>query len=200
MRFGGTEAGIPFSDYGTDLVKVTVWGDTLLALDEGELAAKALSDFLGVPCRLVRHLPNEHPRLRHSSFFDRKVQVSFADGYPLLVVSEESLADLNSRLLEPVPVNRFRPNIVVSVPHAYDEDSWRTLRVRDVLLEGANACVRCVTTTIDQATGKRDERQEPLRTLAMYRKTDKGAVFGRNFVNLTQGFIRKGDVLKVLEY
>lgn len=175
--------------------EAVVWGDTCKGLDEGDEIAEAFSTFLSRSVRLVRYLP-QNPRLRMSSHLGERVSISFADAYPLLVISEASLADLNRRLPErkwPLEMNRFRPNIVIGHTRPYEEDKWQAIAVNGVLLRGVNQCVRCATTLVDQATGK--VGKEPLRTLGKYRKTPKGVVFGRNFIHLGEGTIRRGDVV-----
>ena len=157
--------------------------------------AQAFSSFLAKPVRLVRFVP-QNPRLRMSSHLGERVSISFADAYPLLIISEASLRDLNRRLPtrhEPLEMNRFRPNIVISHSLPYAEDEWQAISVNGVLLRGANQCVRCATTLVDQATGRTGK--EPLRTLGKYRKTPKGVVFGRNFIHLGEGRIHRGDIV-----
>ena len=176
-----------------ELRTVTVWQDTVTADDCGEEPAAWLSEFLGLPCRLVRagaaytrplparKLPStlhHEPRTAH--------EVSFADGYPFLAISEESLADLNARLDTPLPMNRFRPNLVVAGGAPYAEDEWGRLRIGTVVFHGATCCGRCTVTTTDQFTAERGK--EPLRTLATYRRDAAGDVmFGRNLVHETKG-------------
>lgn len=175
-----------------------VWGDRCKGFDEGDQIAYTFSNFLGKRVRLVRYIPS-YPRLRMSSHLGKRISVSFADAYPLLVISEASLADLNRRIPEgereyPLEMNRFRPNIVIGDARPYEEDKLKTISVNGVLLQGVNQCVRCATTLVDQAgrTGK-----EPLRTLNKYRKTPKGVVFGRNFIHLGEGRIKIGDPVKM---
>jgi uncharacterized protein YcbX len=126
-------------------------------------------------------------------------QVLFADGYPFLLISEESLEELNRRLDEPLPMNRFRPNIVIKgsgLPHT--EDIIKRFRLGDVILNGVKPCARCKITTTDQETtlvGK-----EPLRTLATYRRgADGGVMFGQNLIPENKGMLRVGDSLKIVQ-
>lgn len=175
--------------------EAVVWGDTCRGLDEGVEVAYEFSSFLGRECRLVRYVP-ENPRLRMSSHLGERISISFADAYPLLVISQASLADLNQRLPaghRPLLMKRFRPNVVIGGVGPYEEDEWSTISVNGVRLQGANQCVRCATTLVDQATG--ESGKEPLRTLNQYRKTPKGVVFGRNFVHLDEGIIREHDIV-----
>jgi uncharacterized protein len=184
---------------------VIIWKDTVLAEDCGDGPAAWLSDFLGLACRLVRagdaysrpvlahKLP---PALRPDP--PAAHEVSFADGFPFLVISEESLADLNGRLDAPVPMNRFRPSVVVAGGAPYAEDTWGRFRIGDVVFHGATRCGRCIVTTTDQITAERGK--EPLLTLSGYRRDADGSVmFGRNVVNETKsGRVAIGDRVELL--
>ncbi len=126
-------------------------------------------------------------------------RVSFADGYPVLLIGAASLDDLNGRLATKLPMNRFRPNVVIEGSSPYAEDGWRRIRIGEVAFRVVKPCARCVVTTVDQATGTRgDERTEPLRTLATYRKSELGVLFGQNLVPDGTGTIRVGDAVEVL--
>ena len=122
-------------------------------------------------------------------------QVSLADGYPLLIIGEASLADLNKRLPSPVPMNRFRPNLVFSGGHAYEEDAWKEFRIGESLFKGVKPCSRCVLTTIDQDTGA--QGKEPLATLASYRKKENKIYFGQNVLALNEKTIYEGATIHV---
>jgi uncharacterized protein YcbX len=121
------------------------------------------------------------------------VRVSFADGFPFLMISEESLADLNRRLADPLPMNRFRPNLVVAGGEPYAEDGWERIEIGGVRLRVVKPCARCLVTTTDQATGERGS--EPLRTLATYRKVNGEVMFGQNVVHENAGHLRTGDIV-----
>lgn len=169
--------------------EVTVWKDTCRAEGCGAEADQWLSTFLGGVCRMV-YMPDStvRPIGRAAPAPGR---VSFADAYPLLLLSEASLADLNSRLDEPLPMNRFRPNIVVGGVPAFAEDGWRGFAAGDVRFAVTKQCVRCVLTTIDQETAAGGV--EPLRTLATYRRVADGVVFGVNLAHGGPGRIVLGD-------
>jgi uncharacterized protein YcbX len=190
-RLRATEAG-PRLD-------VTVWRDTVAAVDQGDAVADWLSAFLNASVRLVR-LPSDSVRLVDPAYAPRPIdQVGFADGYPLLLIAEESLADLNRRLAIPLPMNRFRPNVVVrGWGRPYAEDEWAELRIGSVPFEGVKACARCAITTVDQATAARGN--EPLATLAGYRWIERGLLFGQNLVHASEGRIRVGDRLTVQRF
>jgi uncharacterized protein YcbX len=176
---------------------VSVWRDTCAGLDQGAAAAEWLSEFLGQATRLVRFDGTVRRRSdpRYAGEYDASTE--FADGFALLLISEASLADLNSRLPAPVPMNRFRPNIVISGVDAYAEDRILMLANREVELRMVKPCTRCVVTTTDQATAK--VGSEPLRTLLTYRRHPGlgGAMFGQNAI-VTRGAgstLRVGDTL-----
>lgn len=170
--------------------EVTVHRSECQGTDQGDEAARWFSERFDVDCRLVR-FTGHRPTSRGGG------EVAFADGYPLLVISAESLADLNGRLDEPLPMDRFRPSLVVEGLGAYGEDEVRLLRVGGTVVELVKSCARCVITTTDQATGERG--REPLRTLARYRTIDRGIRFGRNGVPREPGVLTVGDPVEVLE-
>ncbi|MDE0021733.1 MAG: MOSC N-terminal beta barrel domain-containing protein [Candidatus Poribacteria bacterium] len=174
---------------------VVVWGDECGAIDQGKEPAEWLSDFLKKPSRLVRMADNHR---REAGWGDSLV--GFADRYAFLFISEASLDDLNSRLETPLPMNRFRPNIVVRGAKPYEEDEWSRVKIGETRFRGRTRCTRCATTATDQETAARGV--EPLRTLATYRRTPKGDVaFGRNFNHLDiGGQISVGDVIDTTQF
>lgn len=174
--------------------RVTVWDDTCAATWVGDRAAEWFSRFLGTPCTLV-HMADQVVRPADPAFAPPGTRVSFADGFPFLLISEESLADLNDRLADPLPMNRFRPNLVVAGGEPYAEDGWGRVEVGGVLLRVVKPCERCLVTTTDQATGERGK--EPLRTLATYRKVGSGVMFGQNVVHEDTGLLRVGDPVAI---
>ena len=117
--------------------------------------------------------------------------------YPLLLISECSLEDLNRRLAEPLPMNRFRPNLVVRGCAPYVEDGWRRIRIGKIVFHVVKPCSRCTTTTVDQATGERG--REPLMTLATYRRVGNKVMFGQNLIHEGTGKLVVGDELAVLD-
>ncbi len=169
---------------------VTVWDDTCLATWVGDRAAEWFSDFLGSPCSLV-YMADQVVRSADPAFAPPGVRVSFADGFPFLMISEESLADLNRRLADPLPMNRFRPNLVVGGGEPYAEDGGGRIEIGSIRLQVVKPCARCLVTTTDQATGERGK--EPLRTLATYRKVAGEVMFGQNVVHEAPGRLRVGD-------
>jgi uncharacterized protein len=186
---GMEELEIPIYPQAESSIDVRVWGDT----NRGELvteeANRWFTEFLKFPCRLV-HKPEDDPRLVDSSFAESGDQVGFADGFAFLLISEASLEDLNMRLEDPLPMNRFRPNFVVKGCGPYAEDGWSRLRIGSVPFRVAEPCPRCAITTVDQETGTRGK--EPLRTLATYRKFEGEVFFGRNLIHDTLGTVSVG--------
>ena len=170
--------------------QVTVWDDTVSAAWAGESAASWFTEFLGTPCSLV-HMAEDVLRSADPAYAPSGARVSFADGFPFLLISEESLADLNGRLGRALPMNRFRPNLVVSGGEAFAEDGWDRLEIGGIGLRVVKPCGRCVVTTTDQSTGERG--QEPLRTLATYRRQGGEVMFGQNVVHENTGRLRVGD-------
>jgi len=179
-------------------LEVVVWRDRCLAYDSGAEVAEWLTDFLGAPCRLV-HMPASTVRPVDPAYAAPTDQVGFADAFPLLLAAEESLADLNTRLPEPIPMNRFRPNLVIRGAGPYAEDTWTAIRMGSLTFRVAKACARCVTTTVDQVTGVKDGK-EPLATLATYRQSPRGVLFGQNLIHDAPGVLRVGDGVDVLSY
>jgi uncharacterized protein YcbX len=169
-------------DHGGESRRVRIWDDSCLAIDAGDEAAGWLSTVLDDTLRLVRVDPKA-PRHANPKYAGPTPQpVNFTDGYPVLLISTESLAELNRRLPEPIPMARFRPNLVIDGVSAHAEDSMTRFRSGPVVLRGVKLCTRCAVTTTDQTTGIRDKRQEPLRALGKYRHdyTLKGVTFGQN--------------------
>ena len=179
---------------------VTIWGHDCEALDEGSTVAQWLGQFLGRECRLVRFDP-AHRRISEREWTEPyEAETQFSDGFALLALSTASLADLNARLAAPLPMNRFRPNLVLEGIDAFDEDRIEDLSDGDIRLKPVKACTRCKITTTNQDTGC-FEGDEPLRTLKTYRydATLKGVCFGQNLIILSGAGARlmRGQSLQV---
>ncbi|KUG09660.1 MOSC domain-containing protein [Solirubrum puertoriconensis] len=186
---------VPFEAEHKGTQFVTVWDDMVFAFRGLREHDEWFSEALGLNCRMV-HMPEA--ALRAPDGGDARGLVSFADAYPFLVIGQASLDDLNQRLAQPVPMNRFRPNIVVRGAAAYAEDTWHNFSIGGNHFEGVRPCGRCVLTTTDQQTAERTP--EPLRTLAQYRTVDNSVMFGLNTVGPEQGLLRVGDAIEVLSY
>ncbi|PPS68506.1 MULTISPECIES: MOSC domain-containing protein [Streptomyces] len=186
-------------------VPVEIFRDKVEAVPAEDEAAHAwCSSHLGVEVRLV-HLDDPATRRPLAPEYARPGEtVSFADGFPLLLTTTASLDALNSLIAQgeyvgegPLPMNRFRPNVVVTGTPAWAEDDWSRLAIGDVPFRVAKTCGRCVVTTTDQDTGERG--REPLFSLGRHRRRDGKLVFGQNLVPLSRGAIRVGDPLRILE-
>ncbi|MFI4914308.1 MAG: MOSC domain-containing protein [Steroidobacterales bacterium] len=181
-------------------IQVMVWNDSCPAFDEGDAAASWLAAVLERECRLVRFDP-EHRRLSARAWTgDIETENRFSDGFPLLVIGRASLADLNSRLPRALPMNRFRPNIVLEGLEPYGEDRVDELYDGPLRLKLVKPCTRCRITTTDQDTAALDG-EEPLRTLKTYRYDTqlRGVIFGQNTIIIqgAGGTLRRGQSLQV---
>jgi uncharacterized protein YcbX len=176
---------------------VEVWNDRVDAIDQGERAAEWLTGFLAEPLRLVRLADDADRRVEQAYAVRAEDQVAFADAYPLLIGNEASLAELNTRLDQPLPMRRFRPNIVVAGAAAYAEDTWRRVRIGEVDVAVVKPCARCAVTTVNPDTAEKGK--EPLTTLATYRRQEGGVMFCENAIHLAAGTLRVGDTVQVVE-
>ncbi len=181
---------VPFAAVAVEKKRIIIWDDEveadLLSHEYGDWFSK----FLGFRVDLVK-MPDLGVRPVDPRYSEKDENVSFADGMPYLIIGEESLKDLNERLDEPVPMNRFRPNIVFSGGQAFEEDKWSYLDIGDVKFKGVKPCARCVLTTVNQDTGVTGK--EPLKTLAGYRNFENKVLFGQNALALGPGMVRVGD-------
>ncbi len=165
-------------------VEATVWDSVVQANLVSDATDCWLTEALGRTARLVRMTETSD---RHC----RDGQVSFADGYPVMILGQASLEDLNERLDRKVEINRFRPNFVISGSTPYEEDTWEEIEIGGARLRATTRCARCMMTTIDPVTAK--SGPEPLRTLAGYRLHGKAVDFGMNYVPVVEGVVRVGD-------
>ena len=184
---------------GTREREVTVWRDQVAgALEASGSAADAISAFLGCPVSLV-YMPETVTRpARHESLAGTH-PVSFADGFPLLVTSQASLDDLASRLPGYGDMRRFRPNVVIEGAGAWAEDQWQVMGLGDVRVRMVKPCSRCIMTTVDPDTGDRSPTGEPLKTLASFRRTSDGVMFGVNGVHENTGTLRVGNPVTLID-
>jgi uncharacterized protein YcbX len=175
-------------------IQVTIWRDQVEAVILPE-AGPWLSPILDHRCELV-FMPDTTRRQVNPAFAPEGNIVGFADGYPVLVIGEASLADLNAKLGEAVPMDRFRPNIVVSSREPFVEDKWGELEIGTTGLSGAKASARCSVPTVDQLTGE-PTGPEPIRTLSRYRRFGNGVYLGQNFIVRRRGTIVVNDLVVV---
>lgn len=191
----GTSTRVDAADAAGDFITVSIWKDAASAQVMPQANSDFFSTFLGKPVRLVYMGAGERVRGDNPT-----VGQSFADGHPMLTCTTGSLVDLNSRLDVPVPMERFRANIVIENNEAWAEDSWKTLQAGAVQLHMAKPCPRCVVTTIDQQSGIKASA-DPLQTLVKFRfsREFQGALFGQDTVALVLGTLRVGDDVTVTE-
>ena len=177
-------------------VQVQVWDDECAAWFVSDEADEWCSNKLSMPCRLV-YMPENEKRKVDARYATGENITSFSDGYPLLMIGQASLDDLNSRLLEPLPMDRFRPNIVFTGGQPYDEDAMSHVRVNEIDLYGVKLCARCTIITINQTNGIK--AKEPLLTLAGYRMKNNKIYFGQNVLLQQTGYLKTGDAIEVIQ-
>jgi uncharacterized protein YcbX len=168
----------------------SVWDDEVIVREVSTAASEWFSRNLGQPARLVE-FEESSARQVDPDYARNGENVSLADGYPLLIIGEAALADLNRRLAQPVPMNRFRPNLVFRGGQPHDEDQWGEFRIGKNAFRGVKPCSRCVMTTIDQQTA--EVGKEPLATLSTYRKRENKIYFGQNVLAVDHQIIYEGD-------
>lgn len=189
-HYNGSSLTIPYQPSGDNLV-ADIWDDAVEVKEVDESISRWFSVVLNRACKLVA-FPEENSRYVDPHFsIHADDQTSLSDGYPILIIGQSSLDDLNSRLESPVGMERFRPNILFTGGAPYEEDAWKTFSIGNVHLAGVKPCARCVMTTIDQQTG--ESGKEPLAILSSYRKTGNKVLFGQNVIPLSKGMIQIGD-------
>jgi uncharacterized protein YcbX len=176
-------------------IEVTIWDDQVVGRSVHPKVSQWFSDYLGIETHLVI-MPEDSHRKVDPRYAIHGESVSFADGMPYLLIGQESLTDLNSRLEVPVGMDRFRPNIVFAGGTPFLEDSLRKIKIGGVNFQIVKPCARCVMTTVDQQTGV--QGKEPLKTLASYRTINNKVMFGQNVVALQSGRIKIGDEITSL--
>ena len=188
---------IPVENYNNGHDNVVVWDDTVNAEYVSKEADEWFREVLKINCRLV-HMPEEAARLVDKKYASKNEIVSFADAYPFLVIGQSSLDDLNSRLIEKVLMNRFRPNLVFTGGEPFNEDKMKNFKIGDVVFYPVKPCARCVVTTIEQESGIKGK--EPLQTLSSYRTINNKVMFGQNLLHEGKGIIKTGSTLDNIEW
>ncbi len=188
---------IPFLFEPKEKITVTVFADTCEAVIINNEIDEWFSRYLQIPCKLV-YMPDDSLRKVDSHYAKKENDITaFSDGYPVLMLSKESLVDLNSRLPEALPMNRFRPNLVIEGVKAFEEDGMEHFMINETDFYGVKLCARCVITTINQQTI--ETGKEPLKTLATYRMKNNKIYFGQNVIAATAGKIKIGDTITILK-
>ncbi len=182
---------LPFEPISKNGINVRVWDDELPALTVSDELDSGLSKWFGRSVRLVL-MPESSQRPVDPRFAKQNESVSFADGFPVLLIGQSSLDALNSKLKEPVSMQRFRPNLVVTGAEAFAEDTWTNVRIGTAEFSVVKPCARCVLTTVDPLTGQTGS--EPLKTLASFRKQGNKILFGQNLLALS-GTLNVGDTV-----
>jgi len=179
-------------------IDTAVWGARVTPQLAAAAAHAWISAFLGVPCRVVYMDAGCVRAVKAKYDGGYGDLVSLADSFPLLLISQAALDQLNGKLAQPLPMPRFRPNLVVAdtAPHA--EDTWKRIRIGGIEFDVVKPCTRCVFTTIDFERGTHDPSGEPLRTLATYRRTPEGVTFGQYLISRQLGTLRLGDAVDVV--
>lgn len=194
---------VPFGIEKKQTEKVAIWQSKCLAEIYEKSVNDWFSDILQTNCRLAEMPEETRRKVNYFYAVNKDDHVSFADAYPFLLIGENSLEDLNKRLEKPLPMNRFRPNFVVSDSEAFAEDSWKKIKIGESNFHVVKPCARCVITTIEQNTGEK-QGVEPLKTLASFRipkrSIKKNILFGQNLIAENAGEIIKiGDKIEILE-
>lgn len=200
FSFEGNNLTVPLQANSEKTENVKIWSSIVKAKYYADDVNKWFSENLRTRCSLVL-MPEESKRIVNPIYAVRKFEdtVSFADGYPFLLIGENSLTDLNDKLENALPMNRFRPNFVVSGAKAFAEDSWKKIKIGATVFHVVKSCDRCSMTTINQETGEKGGA-EPLKTLANYRKKNEKVLFGRYLIaeNVSET-IKIGDKVEILE-
>lgn len=187
----------PDNNTSSERIRVKIWNDECEAVIVSKEADEFFSDMIGIKCSLM-YMPENEFRLvdPERKYVSENHPVSFADGYPFLIIGQSSLDDLNKRLENPLPMNRFRPNFVFTGGQAFEEDEWKDFTIGDIKFKAVKPCARCVITTTDQQTAERSD--EPLRTLSTFRKNGNKVLFGMNLVTYDEGKVKVGDKITLL--
>lgn len=189
---------IPFLLSPASIKQVKIWNDICDAWHYDDAIINLwFSEQLEKECELV-YMPDDTQRKVDTDYAKNNEVTSFSDGYPFLIIGKSSLDELNSKLEKPLPIDRFRPNIVFTSGEPHVEDSWKHITINAIDFYGVKTCGRCVVTTIDQQTAVAGK--EPLKTLAAYRSVNNKIKFGMNLLHKGTGVIREGDTITIQEY
>lgn len=191
-----SQINIPFLPQTTEETTVEIFEESCNAIFVSKIADEWFSKMLAINCRLV-YMPGSSKRFVDERYAIIREITSFSDGYPFLIIGQASLDDLNYRLAEALPINRFRPNIVFTGGKPYEEDTMENFNINNVSFYGVKLCARCVITTVNQDNASKSN--EPLRTFATYRQRNNKIYFGQNLLHDGEGTIRVGDTIEVMK-
>ena len=180
-----------------NFLKVNIWDDEVEAVEVNPDYSAWFSRQLNSECRLV-FFPEENRRDADPDYARNREQVSLADGYPFLIISQSSLDELNRKLKEPVSIERFRPNFVFADGLPHEEDSWKNFTIGSVSFKGVKPCSRCALITVNPETGERGT--EPLKELSTYRKKNNKVYFGENLLARSDGEVNEGDLIEIIDF
>ncbi|MCF6202614.1 MAG: MOSC domain-containing protein [Methylococcaceae bacterium] len=187
---------LPLTPENGDDINTTIWKDQCLAKTTTPVADKWLSDFLEMDCKLV-YQPDNIIRPVDPDYAADTDKVNFSDGFPFLIVSDASLTSLNQEMKIPLPMLRFRPNLVISNCKSYAEDSWKKIQISNIVFRLPKACSRCSVPTIDTETAQTNK--EPLTTLSRLRRWNNKVFFGQNALHDTVGELSVGDPVEIIK-
>jgi uncharacterized protein len=194
VQFRNESIYIPLETDAQPLRPVMIWNDQVFAHEVSTEISAWFSSCIKTDCRLV-FFPEQQARPVDAHYKIADEQVSLADAYPFLIIGQETLALLNSKLEQALPMNRFRPNFVFTGGAAHEEDTWRDFTIGTNRFVGVKPCARCVLTTVNQETA--ETGKEPLRTLATYRSKDNKILFGQNLLAVDHNRVHVGDVITI---
>ena len=186
---------IPFESNSKENISVTIWDDVCNAVRVTKELDDWFSNAINKKCSLV-YMPDDEKRIVEKKFINDEYIVSFADAYPFLIIGQSSLDDLNTRLDNPIPMNRFRTNFVFTGGSPYEEDNWKDFKIGELSFKAVKPCARCVITTTNQDTAERSV--EPLKTLSKYRTVNNKVMFGMNLVCKQTGRVSVGNEIQLI--
>lgn len=195
-QVAGEEQLVPFEPTMAGTTMVDVWSNRCRAQQVSSAVDAWFSKQLGISCKLM-YMPDTTNRFVDGRYAHNKEITSFSDGFPLLLIGQASLDDLNNRLTVPLPMNRFRPNIVFTGGIPFLEDTMKQFEINGITFFCVKPCARCVMTTIDQQSGAK--AKEPLTTLSTYRKKNNKILFGQNLLYKGKGAITVGNTITIHE-
>ena len=191
-----SKINIPFLPETKEEVTVEIFEESCKAIFVSKIVDEWFSQVLPINCRLV-FMPGSSKRFVDEQYAINHEITSFSDGYPFLIIGQASLDDLNYRLAEALPINRFRPNIIFTGSKPYEEDDLQHFTINNVNFYGVKLSARCVITTVNQDNASKSN--EPLRTFATYRQKNNKIYFGQNLLHDGEGTIKVGDTIEVIK-